>query len=155
MIPIPRILGLSQGKIKKVKQNNYSHRTHVSLLFSGPEVCWQPICLSLASFSWVWWLYGVTPMTFTTVRMVRTAGYGPFNTGSKLWVGILFTYRRSSGRNLWASSDMGQGVPSQTVWWVVLWACCRACRDLRMEWFINSALGTSLSLGKRGNAFQA
>lgn len=106
--PHTKDLGPFPGK-NKVKQNNHSHRAHVSLLFSGSEdlVTTHLSLSSVASFSWVWWHYGVTPMTFTTVRMVRTAGYRPFNIGSKLWVRILFTYRRSPGWNLWASSDMG------------------------------------------------
>lgn len=96
--------------------------------------------ISVASFSWVWWVHGVMLVTFTAIRVVRTTGYRAFYLSSRFWAGILFLNTRLPGRNSWTRSD----TVSQTIWWIVLWVCWRACKNLRTEWLVISALWTSL-----------
>lgn len=145
LIPTPKVLayeGFGDHLMGRQKRQNSTTRVIEPISASSLGVRGtgnNSSIISVASFSWVWWAPGETLVTFTAVWVVRTTGYSAFYLSSRFWAGILFPNTRLPGWNSWTCSD----TVSQTIWWIVLWVCWRACKDLRREWLVISALWTS------------
>jgi hypothetical protein len=66
---------------------------------------------SIDSLSQVWWIHRMAWLTFIATGVVRTTGYRPFHVDFRFWVRMFFTL--CVRLELWAGSDIGQGVASQ------------------------------------------